>query len=86
MSFSSVWRVVKKRPSICLKVITSHTVNINHIKWLIKAITSFCGAVGSGNEVTVTIQGQLWPAEFPLTDHNIPLRALMGNLEFLTPA
>lgn len=28
--------------------------------------------------------GQLWLAEFFLTDHNILLRTIVGNLEFLT--
>lgn len=73
-----------------LKVVTSLTVNIKYIKWLIEAITSFCGAVGSGNKdvlfAVVTMQEQLWLAEFSLTDHNIPLGTLMGNLEFLTLA
>lgn len=89
-SFSGIWCVVKKKQ--CLKVITSHIVNIKHtrIKRLIKAITSFCGAVGNRNTgvlcVIIRMQGQLWLAEFFLTDHNILLRTLVGNLEFLTLA
>lgn len=36
--------------------------------------------------VIIRMQGQLWLAAFFLTDHNIPFRTLVGNLEFLTLA
>lgn len=41
MSLNSIWHVAEKKISICLKVITSHPVNIKYIKWLIEAIPLF---------------------------------------------
>lgn len=71
------WKVCsKKEMSTCSKVISSHIVNIEYIKWLIEVIGCLCGAVRSGEKdvlcAIITMQGQLRLTESSLIDHNIP--------------